>query len=189
MLRILHGKKLIERYKFLASEIGKEQIVFELACGSCLFYNYIDPSCEYIGWDLNQIFIDQAKKDGLNVNLQDIFNYDEYPDNDVVVIIDVLHHIVPRHEAFLKEVISKSKKVIVIEPFKSVNLLDILLLKKGPVRIFMKILNRFFGDNDGINHPDSFFEWKYTEEDLVSFFKKIKPVKITKSGKDLIAVF
>lgn len=174
-INLIHGSDLKKRYEFIASEIGENKRVFELGCGSCKIHNFLLKGCSYKGWDLNQVFVNHALKKGLKVEKKNIFDFKNYPDCDVVLIIDVLHHLCPRHERFLKEVVKKNKKLIVLEPYN---------LPKRP-----SFLDKLFGDYDGINQADRLNDWDYGKEELNNFFKKNGAKKVHEFGKDLIAIF
>jgi len=190
MLKFVHGNHLKKRYSLISGLIGKKGKVFELGCGTSMIYPYLAKSVEYEGWDLNKKFIDDSMKKGLNVKLKSVFEYKSYPKADVVLIIDVLHHIFPRHEELIKKAKKSAKKVIIVEPFNSSdNFLDrIKTSKKSFFFPIVKLFNKLIGDNDGINRPDVLFDWNYDKKSLESFFKKIGAKKTMPLGSDLIAI-
>lgn len=192
VVSIINGKYNKERYELISKEIGKNKIVFEPGCSTGLIKNQLDNSCEYIGWDLNSKFIAYAKKKGLNVEVRDAFDFSHYPKCDVILIMDILHHVGQNHEKLIDEAKKRSRKVIVAEPFESFILapsFKAVYKYKGLKRKFTSFPNFFFGDNDGINPPDTVFDWNHDEQSLREFFKRKGAKKIYKSGPNLIGIF
>lgn len=190
ILKILHGNYLKKRYSLISKMIGKNKKVLELGSGTSLIYPYLDKSVEYGGWDLNKIFINDLRKKGLNVKLKSIFDYKDYPKEiDVILIVDLLHHIVPKHEEFIKKIKNKAKMIIIAEPFNSEsNFIDSLYSSKNfIINKIMKFINNLIGDDDGINNADALFDWNHNKESLKSMFKKMGAKKIICLGNDLIA--
>ena len=177
----LHRKTLNRRYKFVAKEVGHNKLVFELGCGPGFLAEYLDKSCTYTGWDMNKKFVKHAISKGRNVKLKNIFSFADYPKNDVCVIVDVLHHITPNEKTIVKNALIKTKKLIIIEPYKAFNL---------PLpKLVRKYYDRFLGDWDGINPYINREKWDYSKEDLKEYFTELGANKVTDMGKDVIAVF
>jgi len=176
ILNILHGKHLSERYEFIANEIGKNKKVLEVGCGTCMLSSFLHKSNKYFGIDDNDKSLNYAsKKRGVkNLIKSNIFNFSKYPKVDVIVACDVLHHIYPKHEYFLNKLMTKSKKVIVCEPFGG-----------GIGGLF---------DSDGINKNDSDngpIGWgkRFSEkQNVVDFFKTFNSQKIKLTKHNIIAV-
>lgn len=182
-LKLIHRNNLRKRYELIAKEIGRNKKVFEPACGTCLVKGYLDKTCKYEGWDLNQKFIDYDIKRGINARIKNIFDFRNYPKSDVILICDLLHHIHPEHKNFLKKALKKSKKIIVVEPCISF---------KPPNRFLKnlyKLFTKYIGDNDGINDFNQVLAWDFNEERLKNFFSEFGKNKTTKVGCDLITVF
>ena len=179
---LIHGKDLKKRYEIIGSQIGGNKRVFEIGCGTAMVFPFLHDGCTYEGWDLNERFISYCRKNGYNVSLKDIFDFEDYPESDVILICDLLHHLVPDHEKLITEVKKKTKKVIVSEPARSFKPSKIL-------KPFISFYHRIAGDFDGINHPDRILEWDYSEDELRSFFQKLGCSKTINVGWDMIAVF
>ena len=180
-LLALHGKNLRERYTRISKEIGCNKSVFELGCGTGILTRYLDESCDYTGWDLNRTFIKYLKRKGQKAELHDIFDFTNYPKNDVCVIVDVLHHIMPRERLLIQNILNVTKKLIVVEPYKAFNfpLPDSL----------RKCYDSILGDNDGINPYHNRANWNYSPEKLKDCFILLGASKITEMNKDLVATF
>jgi SAM-dependent methyltransferase len=182
VVEIIHGKYLKKRYKIIADEIGEDKKVFELGCGTAMIYPFLHRGCVYEGWDLNARFLAYCRKRGVRVFKKDIFDFTNYPESDVILICDVLHHVIPRHESLVVEALKRTKKLIISEPAKSFK----------PPTLFMPIavfLNYLIIDYDGINSPKTQLEWDYSKEKLNDFFQKLGCTETIDVGWDMIAVF
>jgi SAM-dependent methyltransferase len=181
-LKILHGTSLRKRYEIIAQEIGENKRVFEPGCGTCFVYPYLQDGCEYVGWDLNPHFIRYNIKRKRSVYLKNIFDFDEYPPNDVIILCDILHHVVPRHEELIKGILGKTKKLIVSEPKASFTV-------QRKFKRAASFLHRTFFEDDGINPIDEMIEWDYPEEKLHALFTQCGCTNIIDGGFNSIAVF
>jgi len=190
MLNFIHKDFLKKRYELISKIIGKNKKVLEVGCGTSLIKHFLDKSVDYEGWDLNKKFIIDSKKKGLNVKLKSAFDYKSYPKVDVILIVDFLHHIAPRHEELLKMIRKNAKRIIIIEPFilRSSFRYRLKKLNNPLLNLSMLTLINLFGDNDGINKHEVLCEWNYSKESLKKFFKNNGAKKIFGLGKDLIAV-
>jgi len=182
ILNIVHGKSLKKRFEIIGKEIGENKKVFELGSGTSLIYPFLHKDCKYEGWDLNERFLNFCRRKGINVSSKDIFNVNDYPENDVILICDLLHHVIPDHEKLVLEALKKTKKLIISEPARSFK----------PPKILKPVLTLFtylVGDFDGINPPNKTLEWDYNEDKLRNFFQNLGCSKTITVGWDMIAVF
>lgn len=120
-LRLIHGKKLDERYSIIAQQIGEQKSVLEPACGPALLPDFLHPSNNYSGFDINEKFVQYAQQNGLNVTLGNATDLNSYSSSDVVVLCDALHHMGPKNEKLVLEnsLNSAKQQLIVCDPFKS----------------------------------------------------------------------
>lgn len=183
-LLIIHRKKLSERYMFISKIIGKNKRVLDLGCGTCLLFDYLDKSCTYEGWDLNKKFINE-NKNKLNVVLKNVFDYKDYPENDVIVISDLLHHVVPRHDELIKKAKKNTEKIILIEPTVGINIIG---TRNKFLKNINKIIDKVFSDDDGINSFEDRSKWFEEKKDIYKFFMKFNPKLIKEFGLDYIVV-
>jgi SAM-dependent methyltransferase len=183
-LKIIHGKKLSGRYNFISKIIGKNKRVLDLGCGTGLLYDYLDKSCTYEGWDLNNKFINENKKK-INVVLKNVFDYEDYPENDVIVISDLLHHVVPRHDELIIKAKKKTKKIVLIEPSVGINIIG---TRNTFLKTLNKIIDKIFSDDDGINSFEDRCKWFEKKEDVYKYFMKFNPKLIKEFGLDYIVV-
>lgn len=181
LLLVCHGRNLSRRYKTIAREIGHNKSVFDLGCGIGLLAKCLHRSCTYIGWDLNKRFIRYVRRNGRNVDLRDVFDSANYPQNDVSVIVDVLHHIVPKERILIKAILKKTKKLIVVEPYEAFP-----FPLPEPI---LKFFDAIFGDGDGINPYYHRVKWHYSKVELQEYFRELGANKIEELGMDIMAIF
>jgi SAM-dependent methyltransferase len=163
--------------------IGKAKKVLDLGCGTCLLQKFLHKSCEYMGWDLNDKFLKINPK--LNLQKRDIFDFENYPKVDTIVISDVLHHIFPRHIELIEKAKSKAKQLIVMEPHSFVKTTSNTI-----ANLAYHFFDRFFGDNDGINDFHDRLEWfKMKKEGVYNLLKSFNPTKLFEVGPDYLVVF
>lgn len=171
-LWLMHGKGIDRRCKYIAGML--DDSVVDVGCGTGILADYIPPGRKYLGIDLNERFLRYAKKKGRNVMRQDALTFDRYSDYDACVIMDMLHHINPRHKEFVERVLSDvRKRVIICEPFE---VPDRNPITKSLVRII---------DSDGTNLPE---EWM-DKESLREFYDSFGPKSVVNMGQAMIAVY
>lgn len=171
-IKLMHGKALKDRYRYIANFSGDS--VIDVGCGTGMLADYLPKDNEYLGIDLNENFLRLARKHGRNVMRQDALTFDRFDEFDCCVIMDLLHHINPRHEEFLERVMRDiRKRVIICEPFE--------IPSRDPIT---RKLNQII-DNDGTNKPE---EWMKKEE-LREFYEGYNPRFMKEFGKAVIAVY
>lgn len=169
-------KKFLQISKF----IGKNKRVFEIGCGTAFLADYLEQSCSYTGWDLNKNFVDDCRKRGLRVFRKNIFDFENYPESDVIVMSDVLHHIVPRDKELIREAKKRTKKLIITEPRTGLKFSH----KRVPFYVY-KLFDKILGDNDGINPLEQRIKWGFAnEEELNEYFQEFSPKEIILLGKN-----
>lgn len=119
-LRLIHGKKLDERYSYISEQIGQQRSVLEPACGPALLPQFLQGGCTYKGFDINEKFVHYAQRKGLNVNLGNATDSNLYSLSDVVVLCDALHHMGPENEKVVLEhsLNFAKQQLIICDPFK-----------------------------------------------------------------------
>ena len=184
-LRILHGGALAKRYKLISTEIGAGMRVFDVGCGTCELAAFLDRSCISTGIDLNEKFVGHARSRGLDVVIGDVLDEGNYPDDlDMIVLSDILHHVVPKHDELVDLCKSKAEKVIICEPFAKHH--------RGALKGLhsMKFLHNIFGDWDGINDFDDMKQWNiYGKDNLVRLFKGYGIGKMHLIGDNIVGVW
>ena len=174
----------------MAKNIKKGSSILDIGCGTGMFGDHVHRKCKYKGIDINESFINHAKKKGLNVSLHDIFNFKEYLKKfDVIVICDVLHHIHPKHKLLLEKIKNYANKIIICEPYDIPQKQN----KEDELSILERIL--IILDSDGRNplHLKSNKRWWYTKENLKIFFKESfknrKSLLLKEINGDIIAIY
>src|SRR3989344_7046363 len=114
-MKIIRKKTYIKKYQYLKEEIG-ERTTLDIGCGDCELARYIKKE-NYEGWDINQPFVKEAQKRGLNVFLKDVMK-EKIPKKECILFSEVLHHLQPEYKKIVKEAVEKADKVIIIEPTK-----------------------------------------------------------------------
>lgn len=197
-----------KKYMTISNLIGKNKTVLDLACGTGKVANYLDPSNDYEGWDLNHRFLKKViknRKIGLikakkfKLKHKNIFDLAESDiQKDVIVIVGVLHHVLPRHVELVEIVKKHAKKLVVLEPIV-IRPEDLTTYHKAwqyvmnivgyfPNPIY-KLMDFFFADNDGINSFHNREQWQHDEQSLKEFFKSLGFTKTYKILDELIAVW
>ena len=186
MLKIMHGKNLKKRYNFIADQIEENDFVLDLGCGTGLLADYLKGK-RYKGMDINNDFIKFAESKGHNVVNSDIFEFDKYPSSvDVVVLVDMLHHITPKEVELMERLAEMDvKKIIVSEPVSTIQ-------KKSFFYGVAKLIYRII-DDDGYNEMkirlERFQESKAGIEDMLRDSIKRRYDLTSKTfGSDLIMV-
>ncbi len=147
--------------KILQELVGKNKTVLDVGCGYGRYKDFIDPSCKYYGFDLNEIFVKYAQKRGCDVIVGDVLDPEVYKKSDVVMVIDLLHHLPTKNMTEVIELAVKNccEKLIIIEP--------IFYILKNPIldRFLIKFTHAF--ENDGVSgvHP------RYTRDEQIQLFQ------------------
>jgi len=167
-IKLMHGNG---RYEFMGQLIGNGKRVLELGCGTGLLQKCIQKESSYRGVDLNSALVNYGRKRGRNCFLGDM---NTAPLScDVVVLIDVLHHI-PNPDDFLKRIVTQ-RETIVCEPYDT---------NRTKYEKIDNCLIRFlFSDDDGINETrDNWFD----KGGLIEFFKSCGECDLFEFNKDII---
>jgi SAM-dependent methyltransferase len=169
-MRVMHRKALDERFKVIASEVGRWKKVLDVGCGTGILAKYLDSSCRYLGIDLNQRFVDYGQKKGLDICRGDVFDESVYLRNDVSVLCNILHHVVPRQKNLVDLCKQHAKTVIVCEPFRE----DRLIKKITDIFSTNGWCQKLFGDDDGINSFKDMIHWiHYDFDDVKKLYKEL----------------
>jgi SAM-dependent methyltransferase len=141
MLKWLHGDTVGERFGEIATRIGEGRRVLDLGAGTCALAEYLHPTCSYLGAELNAEFRAHAAARGLEVIELNVFDFAAYPQSiDVVVAADLLHHLVPSVNEFLRGLgASRIPLVVICESYPY------------GASLFTKIFGPIL-DNDGVNN-------------------------------------
>jgi SAM-dependent methyltransferase len=180
---VYHGRFLKQRYAYIARQIGKNKTVLEPGCGPGWLAKYLDSNCKYIGFDIDQTFVNHAKKKGLKVYLGDATKAKSYKKADAIVMCDFFHHIGRKDEKKVLKLCKKhAKKIIICEQPAS----ELFKRMTWYVWLYNKI------DQDKKAKVN--LAMQRTEKELLKDMKNgfgiiKKKAKIKTIGKDLIVVY
>ena len=163
IIGMLHSQ---ERYERIGKLAGK-QSVLELGCGTGVLADHVKGN--YLGIDLNRKFVEYGKRKGRNLKLGDIQKIKSVK-QDVIVLVDILHHL-PNYDEFLENMVKTGKKVVVCEPFDTNAVLT-------PITSLL--------DRDGVNN--SRHKW-FFKKGLKQFFKSKGARTLVENGQSITAVF
>lgn len=197
------------KYLTISKLIGKNKHILDLACGTGFLTRFLHPSNLYEGWDINPKFLHKLKKDWLRgksklkylmIKQKDIFDFHEYPDEkvDVIVFCDILHHINPSHLTLVEYAKRYTRKLIICEPI-AVKPKD-LKANTRFIRIFVKIGRLFpeklyklidflFLDNDGVNTYKKRLAWNHNHKTIKTLYMKMGFLKIYDIKDDYIGIW
>lgn len=172
-MHLLHGPGLNRKYAHICSFISPGDRVLDLGCGTGTLQSHLKGNY-YLGLEMNDSFVAYAKKKGRNVVKQDVLRFRRFNDFDVCVMMDVLHHLNPRHAELVEKALAGVRKTVIIsEPFDAPN-------KNGALRKIGCIL-----DDDGINASHTWMDKKA----LVHFYEEYSPERIDEISSSMIAVY
>jgi 2-polyprenyl-3-methyl-5-hydroxy-6-metoxy-1,4-benzoquinol methylase len=119
-LKWIHKTNFAKRYRYIASFAKKGDLVLEPACGPAILANFLPKGTYYRGFDTNKKFVDYAFKKHSGVYLGNALDAKNYPQADIVIACDILHHLKPiDRKKFIKNCFSSTKKIFIIcEPGK-----------------------------------------------------------------------
>jgi glycosyltransferase involved in cell wall biosynthesis len=173
----------------MANFAKKGDLVLEPACGPAILADFLPEGTYYRGFDTNKKFVDYAFKKHSGVYLGNALDAKDYPQADVVIACDILHHLKPiDRKKFIKNCFSSTKKIFIIcEPGKK---------KKTADSLFYSLKKRLveWSEKDGTN--DFKVEYFLTRGQLLSQIKHgfdVVPLSIKREtknfGEDVIAIF
>ena len=188
-LKWIHKSNFTKRYRYMASFVKKGDLVLEPACGPAILADFLPEGAYYRGFDTNKEFIDYARKKHSGVYLGNVLDARNYPQADIVIICDILHHLKPTdRKKFIKNCFVSTRKIfIVCEPGKEEK------TSKGIFYPLRKWLAEW-SEKDGTG--DFKVEYFSTRSQLLSQIKHGFGVvsssvkrEIKEFGEDIVAVF
>ena len=170
--KVLYGKSYRRHYEALSREIGDLSLL-ELCCGDCQVVDYLKGNA-YQGLDINQRFVNHARKRGLKVFLQDVM-VSEIPDAQCILIHNSLYQFYPRHEKLiLKALESTQKKLIISEP-----VINLASSKNKVVSFVAKRVTRVGEDSSSK---------RFNRREMEEIFNKFHADRIEFLGRNLMGV-
>jgi len=180
-LKIIHGENLKKRYRYMASFVRSGDLVLEPGCGPAILADFLPKDSSYYGFDLNEKFVDYARRKNLKVFIGDVLDYRSYFPADIIVSCDVLHHLDESNRGIFIENCWRAVKrlLIICEPYR----------EGKPHKFWFEYI-----EHDGINSPklEALWDEKTLKMKMESGFGIIDSLiskNITKVGKDFIAIY
>jgi len=174
LMQIIYKGKLKEHYTLLAKEIDNLKVL-DLCCADGRLADFLINKKNYLGIDINHIFVKSAKKKGIEVKKGDILDI-EWPETDCIILMGSLYQFYPNHDSLVKKMLNHaSKKVILSEVHTH--------LADSKNRFISFLARNLTGINNKAN------ENRFNRADLLSIFKKHNASRIIDTGKDIIGIF
>lgn len=180
-LKLIHRENLAKRYQYLASLVEREDLVLEPGCGPAILADFLPEDSLYYGFDLNEIFLNYALSKNKKVFLGNVTDSKNYFLVDIIICVDILHHLkLGEREKFIENCWKfTKKKLILCEPYK----------ERGQSKFWFEYIEK-----DGKNSPKFGDFWTKEElrKQIENGFNKIDKIfsrKIVEIGKDLVVIF
>jgi hypothetical protein len=181
IMNLLYGGGYRERFDVLNVEIQtlrKQATVIELCFGD----TYIAQFCrnhgyQWQGLDLNEHFVQEAKRQGFHAEKQDIAALTDFPKADMCIMVGSLYHFQNDAAAVLEKMFRCAPVVLLSEPVRN------LSSRKGLVGWIARR-----AANAGKGHQ----QFRFTETSLATFLedfsrsRKVNIVSKKSMGKDLV---
>lgn len=180
-MRLLYGKNFYSRYKAIAEIIPEDSTVIDVCCGDCYLYrNYLKrKNINYLGLDINPIFVNKAKEKGINARVFDLHR-DELPTAPYIILQASLYQFIPEHKKIIEKLLySASKNLIIAEPIR--NLSD---SKCKLISYFAKK-----AANPGTGDMEKRFNEKSLTEVFYQYGKQLKTRFKIDGGREMIGIF
>lgn len=119
IVNVLYLGRYKERFKKVIALLdpAKDKSVVELCFGDVYIANWCkEKNIQYVGYDINQQFIAEARKFGINVECADIRYLKALPQSDVTIIMGSLYHFHDILDGLVSMVMSSSQRFIISEP-------------------------------------------------------------------------
>ena len=115
IMKRLYGSYYSKRYSAIAQIIPDNCSLFELCMGDLYFYKHYlkKKNINYSCADINPIFVNAAKKEGINAVLIDILK-DEIPNSDYILLQGSLYHSIPHQKELVKKILGSTGKQLII---------------------------------------------------------------------------
>lgn len=122
-MRALYRNHFQDRYRALIGHVteGCGSLV-EVCMGDAYLYRHYlrKYDIQYLGCDINSVFVEYAKKQGLAAEHLDLWEK-EVPQADVVLMQASLYQFYPDHDVIIRKMLAAaSKKVVIAEPVNNI---------------------------------------------------------------------
>lgn len=173
-MRCLYGSQFRKRYLQVVSQIEPGWTVLDICSGDCFLASFLQQENRYIGIDSNPMFVEWAKRKGVETEQIDV-RTENLPEADCAVMLGSLYQFIPEEDWILKKVLKGVKRrLIVSEPVENLSQQSVWLSRLCAVMT-----------NPGYSWANE----KFSRESLISVFNSLECSRIIENGRDLIGVF
>lgn len=179
-MRFIYGKNYQARFQSLAEEIPDNINVLDVCCGDYgLYTRQLKGRVKYVGIDINESFINKAKKELITILPLNIVT-DDLPFSDYVIMQASLYQFMPNHKLIIDKLInSANKKVIISEPVRN--------LSNSRSKIISFIAR--YSANPGTGHKiDRFNEESFRDIFFRNFKERIEKFKFIPGNRELMVI-
>lgn len=124
-MRLSYGRHYPDRFRKIAELVEKNSSVLDVCCGPCNLFAALAPkNIRYRGLDINEHFVETAKKRGIDARVFDVCR-GTLPQGefDYVIMQSSLYQFIPDEKNMVSTLLKATKKyVIIAEPI--VNMAD-----------------------------------------------------------------
>ena len=180
-MNMIYFGKYNQRFKIVTNLLNskKDKTIVELCFGDILIANWCRlNNLVWIGFDINDEFIKNARSKGFNAQYKDILKFEALPKSDVVILMGSLYQFNTRLNDLISSIMKSTNKLIISEPI--INLAS----QNNIVGYFAKRLTKVGKGNEIFRYD--YGNLHHALKDVCSDKFKISEIKRTK--KDLILV-
>jgi len=183
-MRLLYGRQFTGRYEVISSQIPDRSQVVEVCCGDCYLYTHYlkRKQVDYLGLDINPLFLDYARKKGVSVRRFDLWK-DPIPSAEIVVMQGSLSQFIPHHRQILERLLAAARgRLIVAEPVRN------LAASKNPIIAY---LAKRLSDPGFYETGNPYLGKRFDTDSLTALFTSFEEFRsfIGTPGKELVGVF
>jgi hypothetical protein len=115
-----YKKRFNNIIKFIDIENTKK--ILELAFGDIYIAQWARSlDIDWVGIDVNESFVLNAKLNGYNACLKDLSQIEEFPFNDLTIIAGSLYHFHQSIEGFITKIMNNTNVLLISEPIKNIS--------------------------------------------------------------------
>lgn len=176
-MQLLYKGQYHERYTKI-TPLLKAKTITELCFGDIIIADFCKKNkIEWVGYDVNSPFVNNAKKNNFNAIQQDILKVEQFEKADICLMIGSLYHFHQSLDVLFKKMFDCAPVLIISEPIKN------LTQSKG-------IIGKLAKGSSDINGVDQNF--RYNEQTLIQKLNELRLILnfkievIEKFNKDII---
>lgn len=175
LMNVLYLGKYNRRFERIIKIIKNSNStnIIELCFGDTYIAEYCKKNdIHWTGYDLNESFVNRAKKLNHNAILKDITSIDQFNKCDTSIIIGSLYHFKEEAISIIRKMIQSSKQVIISEPIKNLTSSD------GIIGFIAKKSTNAGKGNE---------TFRFSKESFIKMIDELKiPYKIISIDKDIL---